>query len=79
MRYDTAMKKRLERDEEKAVISGVLAGMANYYNQDPVLFRIAAIAFLLLTGVFPGLLIYLVAWFVVPRRDKNRVDYEIVE
>lgn len=75
------MKKRLERDEERAVISGVLSGMANYYNQDPILFRIAAIAFLLLTGVFPGILIYIVAWFVMPRKDKNqpKADYEIVE
>lgn len=43
-------RKRLERDEEKAVIGGVLAGMANYFEQDPVLFRIAAITFLVLTG-----------------------------
>ncbi|MCA9357413.1 PspC domain-containing protein [Candidatus Nomurabacteria bacterium] len=70
-------KKRLERDEEKAVVSGVMAGMANYFEQDPVLFRVAAIAFLLLTGIFPGILLYLAAWWVMPKRDKNRVDYEI--
>jgi phage shock protein C len=73
------MKKRLERDQERAVVSGVLAGMARYYNQDPVLFRIIAITFLILTGFFPGILIYLVAWFVMPRQDKSRVDYEVVE
>lgn len=72
------MKKRLERDEEKAVISGVLAGMANYFEQDPVLFRIAAITFLILTGVFPGLLIYILAWIIMPRRSA-RVEYEVVE
>ena len=77
MRYYTCMKKRLERDEERAVVSGVLAGMANYYEQDPVLFRIGAIAFLLLTGIFPGILIYLIAWFVMPRKSKSRVDYEV--
>lgn len=71
------MKKRLERDEEKAVISGVLAGMANYYNQDPVLFRIAAITFLLITGVFPGILIYIVAWLVMPKKGSKKVDYEV--
>ena len=73
------MKKRLERDEEKAVISGVLAGMANYYDQDPVLFRIAAITFLLITGVFPGILIYIVAWLVMPKKSSKKVDYEVVE
>lgn len=73
------MKKRLERDQERAVVAGVLSGMAHYYNQDPVLFRIAAITFLLLTGVFPGLLVYIVAWFIIPKRDTTKVDYEIVE
>ncbi len=73
------MKKRLERDQEKAVVSGVLAGLANYYEQDPLLFRIAAIAFILLTGVFPGLLVYLVAWFMVPKKPHQKVEYEVVE
>jgi phage shock protein PspC (stress-responsive transcriptional regulator) len=73
------MKKRLERDQEKAVVSGVLAGLANYYEQDPVVFRIAAITFILLTGIFPGLLVYLVAWFIVPRKPRSTVEYEVVE
>jgi len=73
------MKKRLHRDEEKAVISGVLAGLANYYEQDPLLFRIGAIAFIILTGFFPGILVYLVAWFMVPKKPKTTVEYEVVE
>lgn len=72
-------KKRLERDQERAVVSGVLAGLANYFNQDPVLFRVVAIAFLILTGIFPGLLLYLAAWIIMPKQDKQRVDYEVVE
>ena len=75
------MKKKLERDEEKAVVGGVLAGLAYYFEQDPVLFRVFAIAFLILTGIFPGLLLYLAAWFIMPK-NKNKgpkVDYEVVE
>ncbi len=73
------MKKKLERSEEQAVISGVLAGLANYFNQDPVLFRVLAIVFLLLTGIFPGLIIYLAAWVVMPRRRATDVEYTVVE
>jgi len=75
------MKKRLKRDQEKAVVGGVLSGLAKYYEQDPVLFRILAIVFLLLTGFFPGLLIYFVAWIVMPRTNKSEAefDYEVVE
>lgn len=74
-------KKRLERDEERAVVSGVLSGMARYFDQDPVLFRIAAITFLILTGVFPGIILYLAAWIMMPKRihDSHDVEYEVVE
>jgi len=74
-------KKQLERDEEKAVVSGVLAGMANYFDQDPLLFRVAAIAFLILTGFFPGIILYIAAWIMMPRRVQKPldVDYEVVE
>lgn len=73
------MKKKLKRDEEQAVISGVLAGMAKYWNQDPVLFRVLAIAFLVLTGFFPGILLYLGAWLVMPSDNGTDVDYDVVE
>lgn len=74
-------KKQLERDEEKAVISGVLAGMANYFEQDPMLFRVAAIAFLILTGFFPGIILYIAAWIMMPKRMHKPLDveYEVVD
>lgn len=73
------MKRKLKRDEEKAVVAGVLSGLANYFNQDPTLFRIVAIAFLILTGVFPGLLLYIAAWIVMPKNGPLKADYEIKE
>lgn len=60
-------------------MAGVLAGMADYFDQDPTLFRIVAITFLVLTGVFPGVLLYLGAWLVMPKDDRPAVDYEVVE
>ena len=71
-------KKKLTRNQEKAMVAGVIAGMADYFDQDPVLFRLAAIAFLVLTGIFPGVLLYLGAWVVMPLKDSS-VDYEVVE
>jgi phage shock protein C len=72
-------KKRLKRDEERAVVAGVMSGLANYFDQDPVLFRVAAIVFLVLTGIFPGLLIYLAAWIIMPTqtKDEPKYDYEV--
>jgi phage shock protein C len=77
------MQKRLERDEENVVVSGVIAGLANYFEQDPKLFRFFAIAFLIVTGFFPGVLIYFVAWIMIPRQGRKEevqdVEYEVVE
>lgn len=73
------MKRKMERDKERAIVGGVLSGLANYFQQDPVLFRVAAIAFLILTGVFPGLLLYIAAWIMMPRRSHRQVDYDVTE
>lgn len=73
------MKKKLQREEEQALVAGVLAGLAKYFEQDPTLFRLLAIVFLILTGFFPGLLLYLAAWIVMPRNPScwaEKADYE---
>jgi phage shock protein PspC (stress-responsive transcriptional regulator) len=71
------MKKKLTRSEENKIVAGVLGGLASYYEHDPVLYRIAAIAFLLITGVFPGLFIYLAALLMMPKQSATKVDYEV--
>ena len=71
------MQKKLYREEDQVMVAGVISGLANYFKQDPTLFRVLAVTFLILTGVFPGIILYLGAWFVMPRRPK--ADYIIVE
>ena len=71
------MSKKLERDEETKLVAGVLGGLARYFEQDPTLFRLAAVFFILITGVFPGLLFYLIAWLVVPTSKPPKADYTI--
>lgn len=66
--------KKYTRSKEDVVVAGVIAGLAHYFKQDPLLFRIAAIAFLLVTGIFPGLIMYVIAWLVVP--TAPRYDYD---
>jgi len=65
------------RDGEAGLLAGVLAGLAKYFDQDPVLFRLVAIVCIVLTGMFPGALIYLMAWLIMPKED--RVEYTVIE
>jgi phage shock protein C len=70
-------KRRLERARENQLVAGVLAGMAEYFEQDPRLFRLLAIALLLITGIFPGLLLYIVAWIMMPLKELENFDYDV--
>lgn len=58
--------KRLYRSRDQRLLSGVIGGIAEHYDIDPTLPRLAFILFLLITGVFPGVILYLIAVFMVP-------------
>jgi len=72
------MEKRLYRKEKGKVWAGVFSGMAEYFNVDPVLLRIGWVAFMLGTGVFPGIFFYLIAWLIIPmeRSNSNNEDQQ---
>lgn len=57
--------KRLVRPKDGRVFAGVCAGIANYFNIDPVVIRVIWV-FLLMPGGLPGILPYLVLWVIIP-------------
>ena len=59
-------KKKLYRSNKNVLLGGVLAGVAEYFDHDPTFWRLGFVAFLLLTGLMPGLLLYVIAWIVIP-------------
>jgi phage shock protein PspC (stress-responsive transcriptional regulator) len=56
--------KRLYRDEHNKVLGGVCAGIANYFNLDPVITRIIFVILVFAGGL--GILPYLIMWVAVP-------------
>jgi phage shock protein C len=60
------MKKRLYRSRTQKFVGGVLGGLAEYYNSDPTIWRLGFIILLALTGVMPFILVYCIAWVIVP-------------
>lgn len=60
-------KKRLTRSNNK-IIAGVLAGFAEYFNIDPTLLRVIYVVVSILSAGFPGLLIYLICWVLIPQQ-----------
>lgn len=62
------MKQKLYRSKEDRFVAGVLGGLAEHYNHDSTFWRLGFIALLLVTGLFPGVILYLVAWVIIPEK-----------
>ncbi len=60
--------KRLYRSKTNKVLAGICGGFGEYLNVDPVLVRVIFILILLVTGLAPGLIAYLIAWLIIPEK-----------
>jgi phage shock protein PspC (stress-responsive transcriptional regulator) len=67
----TQTSKRLYRDEKRKLIGGVAAGLAGYFEVDPIWIRLAIIALFFGFSFLPAMsgfiaIAYIVLWFVLP-------------
>ena len=60
------VKRLIRASKEESMIAGVCAGIANYFEIDPVIVRVIWV--LLALGWGFGLLAYLLAWIIMPRK-----------
>lgn len=67
--------KKLYRSKNNKIFAGILGGLGEYYNVDPVLLRLIWVFFLIMSGVIPGLIVYVIALIVVPER-KHDIEHE---
>ena len=67
-------RKRLRRPREGAWIAGVCAGIARYFELDPVAVRAAYVVLSVVSAAFPGILLYLLLWLIIPREPERAVD-----
>lgn len=56
--------RRLFRDQKRKILGGVSAGLGNYFNMDPLWFRLLFVA-LLFAGGFT-LVVYILMWIILP-------------
>lgn len=52
-------------------ISGVCGGIAEFFGVDSTLIRLAWVIMTVLTGIFPGILAYIIAAIVIPERKDQ--------
>ena len=63
-----ARTKRLTKDIKNKMVSGVVAGFANYAGIDTTLLRLLFAFFVVFTGFFPGVVLYVIAAVVMPEK-----------
>lgn len=62
------MKNRLSRSRDK-VIAGVCGGLAEWLGWDIALVRILYLIISIVSAAFPGILVYIILWIVMPNDD----------
>jgi len=61
--------KRVYRSKKSKMLAGVCGGIAEYFDMDPVLVRLLFVL-LALMG-FAGIILYLVAWLIIPENPNQ--------
>lgn len=61
-------KKKLYRSKTDRVIAGVCGGLAEYLDMDATIFRLVWALIVVFSGFFPGILVYIVAIFIMPEK-----------
>ncbi|HQF11932.1 MAG TPA: PspC domain-containing protein [Paludibacteraceae bacterium] len=63
------MNKKLTRSRNQ-MIAGVCAGIAEYFGWDVTLVRVIYVLLSIFSAGFPGILVYIILWIVMPRAEK---------
>jgi phage shock protein C len=63
--------KSLRRSREHNMIAGVVGGLAKYFDLDVTMLRIVYVLASVLSVGFPGILVYLILWVIIPLEGKE--------
>lgn len=61
----------LVRVRRGAMIAGVCGGLARWLGWDPTLVRLLYLLVSVISIAFPGILVYIILWIVMPREDET--------
>ena len=59
----------LRRSKTNRQIAGVVGGLAEYFRVDATLLRVIYVVGSIISAAFPGVLVYLLLWFLMPEGE----------
>lgn len=67
---DDPLSRPLTRVRRGALIAGVCGGLAKWLGWDPTLVRFFYVVVSILSAAFPGILIYILLWILMPQEPE---------
>lgn len=64
--------KRLFRSRDNRVVAGILGGIGEYLNVDPVAIRVLYVIFTAVTGFVPLVVAYILLLFIIPEPPEKK-------
>jgi len=63
----TESRSKLHRSSSNRIIAGVCGGIAQWLDWSPTTVRVLYVVVSILSVAFPGILVYLILWLVMPK------------
>lgn len=60
----------LHRSNRYSMIAGVCGGIAEWLDWSPTLVRVLFVIVSILSAAFPGIIVYIVLWILMPRASQ---------
>ena len=64
---------KLHRSRRSRVLAGVCGGIAEWLGWNPTTVRILYVLLSILSAGFPGILVYIILWLLMPQADTAAV------
>ncbi|MCH4247560.1 MAG: PspC domain-containing protein [Acinetobacter populi] len=62
----------LYRSNQRRMIAGVMGGIAERFGWNATLLRIIFVIVSVMSAAFPGILVYLVLWLLIPKQNREQ-------
>ncbi|MBW2314137.1 MAG: PspC domain-containing protein [Deltaproteobacteria bacterium] len=66
----------LMRSRQDRMLAGVCGGLANWLGWSPGLVRVLFVLVSVLSAAFPGIIVYVILWIVMPQRDDEDLSID---
>ncbi len=65
------LKRPLRRSRSDRMLAGVVGGIAGYFGIDSTLARVLYVVGSIVSAAFPGILVYVIMWAIVPQEGSS--------